>query len=52
VTLKWLAVAGWESQFGETIILIDPFLTRKEASHGNEWKTDEETVLSAIKRAD
>jgi len=44
LTLKWLGNAGWEIQFGPTVILIDPFLTRGEASHGAEWKTDEEAV--------
>ena len=27
---KWLGIAGWEIQTGQTVILIDPFLTRKE----------------------
>jgi len=52
VVLKWLGNAGWEIQIGQTVILIDPFLTRGEANPGTEWKTDEEAVLSAIKRAD
>jgi len=52
VALKWLGNAGWEIQIGQTIILIDPFLTRGEASLGAEWKTDEAAVLSVIKRAD
>jgi L-ascorbate metabolism protein UlaG (beta-lactamase superfamily) len=52
VVLKWLGNAGWEIQIGPTIILLDPFLTRGEASSGVEWKTDEEAVLGAIKRAD
>src|SRR5690349_8931896 len=52
IVLRWLGVAGWEIAYGKTTILIDPFLTRKEARHGQEWKTDEEAVLSAIKRAD
>jgi L-ascorbate metabolism protein UlaG (beta-lactamase superfamily) len=52
LTVKWLGDAGWEIQFGETIILIDPFLTRGEASRGVEWKTDEHAVLKVIKRAD
>jgi len=52
ILLKWLGNAGWEIQIGRTLILIDPFLTRKEADRGNEWKTDEAAVLSAIKRAD
>ena len=52
VVLKWLGVAGWEIQIGHTVILIDPFLTRGEASLGAEWKTDEAAVVNAIKRAD
>lgn len=52
IVLKWLDNAGWEIQIGQTIILIDPFLTRGEANSGTEWKTDEEAVLRAIKRAD
>lgn len=52
LTLKWLGNAGWEIQIGETVILIDPFLTRGEASPSAEWKTDEEAVLRAIKRVD
>jgi L-ascorbate metabolism protein UlaG (beta-lactamase superfamily) len=52
VILKWLGNAGWEIQFGQTVILIDPFLTRGEANPTAEWKTDEEAVLKAIKRAD
>jgi L-ascorbate metabolism protein UlaG (beta-lactamase superfamily) len=52
VTLKWLGNAGWEIEFGQTVILIDPFLTRGEANPTAEWKTDEEAVLNVIKRAD
>ena len=52
VILKWLGTAGWEIQIGQTVILIDPFLTRGEANPGAEWKTDEAAVLNAIKRAD
>ena len=52
LVLKWLGNAGWEIQIGQTIILIDPFLTRGEANPGAEWKTDEAAVLSVIKRAD
>ena len=52
VILKWLGNAGWEIQVGETIILMDPFLTRGEANLGAEWKTNEQAVLNAIKRAD
>jgi len=52
VVLKWLGNAGWEIQIGQTIILIDPFLTRGEANPNSEWKTDEAAVLKVIKRAD
>lgn len=52
VTLKWLGTAGWEIQFGKTVILIDPFLTRKDWRSQAEWKTDEEAVLKVIKGAD
>lgn len=52
VSLKWLGTAGWEIQFAQTKILIDPFLTRKQAVAGEEWKTDEETVLNIISGAD
>ncbi len=52
LALKWLGNAGWEIQIGQTIILIDPFLTRGEANLGAEWKTDEAAVLKAIQRAD
>lgn len=53
IHVKWLGTAGWEIQVGQTVVLIDPFLTRKEPDRiGKEWKTDEEAVLSAIKRAD
>ena len=52
VILKWLGTAGWEIQFGQTVILIDPFITRGEANPTAEWKTDEEAVLGVIKRAD
>jgi L-ascorbate metabolism protein UlaG (beta-lactamase superfamily) len=52
VVLKWLGNAGWEIQIGQTIILIDPFLSRGEANPNAEWKTDEAAVLRVIKRAD
>jgi L-ascorbate metabolism protein UlaG (beta-lactamase superfamily) len=52
IVLKWLGNAGWEIQIGQTIILIDPFITRGEANPTAEWKTDEEAVLGVIKRAD
>ena len=51
VVLKWLGNAGWEIRVGETIILIDPFLTRKEANPGLEWKTDENAVLKVVSKA-
>lgn len=52
VTVKWLGTAGWEIQFAQTNILIDPFLTRKQPVAGEEWKTDEEAVLNVIGGAD
>ena len=52
IVLKWLGNAGWEIQIGQTVILIDPFLSRGLANPGVEWKTDEEAVLKTIKRAD
>jgi Beta-lactamase superfamily domain len=52
MVLKWLGNAGWEIQIGQTIILIDPFLSRGEANPNAEWKTDEAAVLRVIKRAD
>jgi L-ascorbate metabolism protein UlaG (beta-lactamase superfamily) len=52
VVLKWLGTAGWEIKLGKTIILIDPFLTRKDRSMGAEWKTDEEALLKVIKGGD
>jgi len=50
--MKWLGNVGWEIQIGNTVILIDPFLTRADRSMDAEWKTDEEAVLKVIKRAD
>jgi L-ascorbate metabolism protein UlaG (beta-lactamase superfamily) len=52
IILKWLGNAGWQIRYGKTIILIDPFLTRREAVLGAEWKTDEESVLKVITGAD
>jgi len=52
VVLKWLGVAGWEIRTGRIIVLIDPFLTRKDRSADAEWKTDEEAVLRLITGAD
>src|SRR5919106_2898621 len=52
VVLKWLGVPGWEIRTGRTIVLIDPFLTRKDRSPDAEWKTDEEAVLRVINGAD
>jgi L-ascorbate metabolism protein UlaG (beta-lactamase superfamily) len=51
-TMKWLGNAGWEIRVGSTVILIDPFLTRREASRGEEWKTNEGEVLKNIDKAD
>lgn len=47
-TLKWLGTAGWEIQYGQSKILIDPFLTRRQSVVGEEWQTDEAAVLSVI----
>lgn len=52
VILKWLGTAGWEIQFAQTKILIDPFLTRQQAVASEEWKTDEEAVVNVISGAD
>jgi L-ascorbate metabolism protein UlaG (beta-lactamase superfamily) len=52
VILKWLGTAGWEIELGKTIILVDPFLTRKDRSLDAEWKTDEEAVLKVIRGAE
>ena len=51
-SMKWLGTAGWEIRVGSTVILIDPFLTRRPASAGQEWKTNEEEVLKNIDKAD
>jgi L-ascorbate metabolism protein UlaG (beta-lactamase superfamily) len=51
VELKWLGVAGWEIRTGRTIVLVDPFLTRKDRFLDAEWKTDEEAVLRVINGA-
>jgi L-ascorbate metabolism protein UlaG (beta-lactamase superfamily) len=52
VILKWLGNAGWEIRLGKAIILIDPFLTRRDRVMDAEWKTDEEAVLRVINGAD
>lgn len=52
VAMNWLGTAGWEIRVGETVILIDPFPTRRQAAAGVEWKTDEEAVAKAIHKAD
>jgi L-ascorbate metabolism protein UlaG (beta-lactamase superfamily) len=52
LTMKWLGNAGWEIRVGNTVVLIDPFLTRREASPAEEWKTNEEEVLNNIDKAD
>lgn len=38
IALKWLGTAGWEIQIDQAVILLDPFITRGEASPGKEWK--------------
>jgi len=50
--MKWLGTAGWEIRFGDTVILIDPFLTRREAAAGVEWKTNDNEVSRVITKAD
>lgn len=52
VRLKWLGTAGWEIRVGDSVILIDPFLTRREAVAGVEWKTNEDEVSRIITKAD
>jgi L-ascorbate metabolism protein UlaG (beta-lactamase superfamily) len=52
ITMKWLGTAGWEIRVGGTVILIDPFFTRKPAAAAEEWKTAEEEVLRNIQKAD
>jgi L-ascorbate metabolism protein UlaG (beta-lactamase superfamily) len=52
VRMKWLGNAGWEIRIGASVILIDPFLTRKPASAAEEWKTNEEEVVKNINKAD
>ncbi len=47
VVLRFLGNAGWEVKLGKTIILIDPFLTRKDRVMDAEWKTDEAAVLKS-----
>src|ERR1044071_8897091 len=52
VTLKWLGNTGWEIRIRQTVILIDPFLTRGEAKRGVEWQTDGEAIGKIISKAD
>ena len=52
VAMKWLGTAGWEMRIGDTTILIDPFLTRREAAAGVEWKTNDDEVSRIITKAD
>lgn len=52
VAMKWLGTAGWEMRIGDTTILIDPFLTRREAADGVEWKTNNDEVSKIITKAD
>jgi L-ascorbate metabolism protein UlaG (beta-lactamase superfamily) len=51
-TVTVTCTAGWEIQVGKTVILIDPFLTRKERVMDAEWKTDEAAVLKVVRGAD
>ena len=50
--MKWLGTAGWEIRVGDAMILIDPFLTRREAAAGVEWKTNDDEVSRIITKAD
>ena len=50
--MKWLGTAGWEMRIGDSTILIDPFLTRREAAAGVEWKTNDDEVSRIITKAD
>lgn len=50
VVLRWLGTAGWEIETRNIVILIDPFLTRRQPT-GSEWKTDEEAVLKVVRGA-
>jgi L-ascorbate metabolism protein UlaG (beta-lactamase superfamily) len=52
LVMKWLGNAGWEIRVGSTVILVDPFLTRKQASASEEWKTNEGEVFRNINKAD
>jgi L-ascorbate metabolism protein UlaG (beta-lactamase superfamily) len=50
--MKWLGTAGWELRVGTSVILVDPFITRRTASIGEEWRTNEEEVLRVIEKGD
>ncbi|HWP47334.1 MAG TPA: MBL fold metallo-hydrolase [Candidatus Limnocylindrales bacterium] len=57
--LKWLGTAGYEITFGDTVILIDPFLTRppvnffsKDFKGDEELTTNEALISEVIKKAD
>ncbi|MGZ8477971.1 MAG: MBL fold metallo-hydrolase [Candidatus Binatia bacterium] len=52
VGMKWVGTAGWEIRVGDAVILIDPFLTRREAAAGVEWKTNDNEVSRVITKAD
>ena len=51
VVLKWLENAGWETQIGQAIILIDPFLTRGEVNLGAEWTTTNIALTAGVDRS-
>jgi L-ascorbate metabolism protein UlaG (beta-lactamase superfamily) len=57
--LKWLGTAGYEITFGDTVILIDPFLTRpdvkffsKDFKGDDELKVNEPLISEVIPKAD
>src|SRR6059036_3735026 len=52
VALKWLGNAGWEIRFSGKVILLDPWITRKEIPTSQEWRTDEAAVLNVVTTAD
>jgi L-ascorbate metabolism protein UlaG (beta-lactamase superfamily) len=65
VTLKWLGTAGWELVIGQTVVLIDPYLSRTSpalsgitdlqalsASLSRLWEPDREAIRKYLTRAD
>lgn len=51
-TLRWLGNAGWEIRYAGSVILVDPWITRKEIPKSQEWRTDEAAVSNVITGAD